>query len=583
MATVYRAYQPSLHRYVAIKVLPPQLTFDPEFVERFQREARAAAGLRHPNIVVIHDVAQENVGGVATHYIVMEYLEGQTLGDLIARQGALPPERALRIVEQVGAALDYAHQRGFVHRDVKPNNIFVGEGDRVTLTDFGIAKAASEAQQLTRTGAIMGTPEYMSPEQAEGEQIDHRTDIYALGVVLYQMLVGRVPFRGTTPHAVLHDVIYEAPPPPRRINPAITPAVEAAVMKSIAKQPNQRFQRGAHLTRALREAMAQGAGGAVRVPGAVPPGVGLAPATPAGAAAGSSRLPWILGGAALVLFLIIAGLLLAIAAGRDGDTPTPAPTFTLGVALVSETPPATATLAGGADTPAPTGVEATPTVPPDTAAPATEIPTPTTEPPTGTPSPTAEPPTDTPTPTPEPPTNTPTSTPTPTCSLAVDAELAGAWSRDRLGCPTAGASITWAAWEPFERGQMVWRQDVDRVFVLVRTSSSPVGGNWQAILDDWDGSNPEGVGMSPPPGLYEPKRGFGWVWRNFFGGPTGSLGWATDEEKGFCAKVQPFERGTLLHSNTVEFCEDALFNWARDPSFSPLFLALYDDGRWQKH
>ncbi|MBN1659567.1 MAG: serine/threonine protein kinase, partial [Anaerolineae bacterium] len=263
MATVYRAYQPSLHRYVAIKVLPPQLTFDLEFVERFQREARAAASLRHPNIVVIHDVAQESVAGAATHYIVMEYLEGQTLGDLIGREGPLPPERAVRIVEQVGAALDYAHQRGFVHRDVKPSNIFVGEGDRVTLTDFGIAKAASEAQQLTRTGAIMGTPEYMSPEQAEGEPIDHRTDLYALGVVLYQMLVGRVPFRGTTPHAVLHDVIYEPPPPPRRINPTLTPAVEAVVMKAIAKRPEQRFQRGAHLTRALREAIAQGRGGVV--------------------------------------------------------------------------------------------------------------------------------------------------------------------------------------------------------------------------------------------------------------------------------------------------------------------------------
>jgi hypothetical protein len=165
----------------------------------------------------------------------------------------------------------------------------------------------------------------------------------------------------------------------------------------------------------------------------------------------------------------------------------------------------------------------------------------------------------------------------------VDAELAGAWTRDSLGCPTANSSITWAAWEPFERGQMIWRQDVDSVYALAQTTSNPIGGTWQAILETWDGSNPEGVGMSPPPGLYEPKRGFGWVWRTFLNGPTGPFGWATDEEKGFCAKVQPFERGTLLHSNTVEFCEDALFNWARDPSFSPLFLALYDDGRWQKH
>ncbi|MEJ2210003.1 MAG: protein kinase, partial [Anaerolineae bacterium] len=144
MAVVYRAYQPSLNRYVAIKILPPQLSFDQEFIQRFQREARAAASLRHPNIVVIHDVGEaEGVGGAGTiHYIVMEYLEGQTLKDLIQHEGSLHPRRVAHIVEQIAAALDYAHQRGFVHRDVKPANIFVGEGDRVTLTDFGIAKAA---------------------------------------------------------------------------------------------------------------------------------------------------------------------------------------------------------------------------------------------------------------------------------------------------------------------------------------------------------------------------------------------------------------------------------------------------------
>ena len=159
MAVVYRGYQPSLNRYVAIKVLPPQLTFDEQFVERFKREARAAASLRHPNIVVIHDVGQEGQAGApAIHYIVMEYLDGLTLKELIDREGPMPVQRAARIVEQVGAALDYAHQRGFVHRDVKPANIFVGEGDRVTLTDFGIAKAAAEAEHLTRTGALMGTP-----------------------------------------------------------------------------------------------------------------------------------------------------------------------------------------------------------------------------------------------------------------------------------------------------------------------------------------------------------------------------------------------------------------------------------------
>lgn len=120
------------------------------------------------------------------------------------------------------------------------------------------------------------------------------------------------------------------------------------------------------------------------------------------------------------------------------------------------------------------------------------------------------------------------------------------------------------------------------VFVLVKTASSPARGDWEAILDKWDGTEGS-IGVPPPPGLYEPRRGFGWVWRTFLAGPTGSLGWATAEEKGFCAKVQPFERGTLLHSNTVEFCEDELFNWAREPSFSPLFFALYGDGTWRRY
>ncbi|HSJ55816.1 MAG TPA: protein kinase [Anaerolineae bacterium] len=388
MAVVYRAYQPSLNRYVAIKVLPPQLTWDAQFVERFKREARAAAGLRHPNIVVIHDVGQE--GDI--HYIVMEYLEGLTLKDLIDREGPLPAQRAARIVEQVGAALDYAHQRGFVHRDVKPANIFVGEGDRVTLTDFGIAKAAAEAEQLTRTGALMGTPEYMSPEQAIGEGVDHRTDLYALGVALYQMLVGQVPFHGTTPHAVLHNVIYESPPPPRRLNPAISPAVEGVVLKAIAKEPDRRFQRGAHLTRALRDAMA--APEAAYQPPPAPTMIGSraapSPARDSGPAAATrhraqrpaparqpeaqrSPLPWILAGIAGILVLVVAGLVLLLGGDRGATEGTPAPGSGVDVSTPGDvaevTPPAE-------QTPVPPATEAieTPAPPPDTVAVETSAP-----------------------------------------------------------------------------------------------------------------------------------------------------------------------------------------------------------------
>jgi Tol biopolymer transport system component/predicted Ser/Thr protein kinase len=378
MAVVYRAYQPSLHRHVAVKVLPPQFAFDRQFVERFQREARAAASLRHPNIVVIHDVGHQQ----GIYYIVMEYLEGRTLEQLIKQDGPLPPRQVARIVEQIASALDYAHQRGFVHRDVKPSNIFVGEGDRVTLTDFGIAKAASETQHLTRTGVLVGTPEYMSPEQAEGGMVDRRTDLYALGVMLYQMLVGRVPFRGTTPHAVLHAVIYEPPPPPRQISPDLSSTVESVILRAVAKQPEQRFQHGAELTAALRAALS---GTAPRPQPATP-----RQSTRPQPAVRQQRLPlvWVMTGVAGVLVLMLAVLFILLAGGGNGDQ-TSIPPTTQAVALTTPTPQAGDTLptSGPVDTPAPPSTTQVPsTKPPD-------LPTDTRPPPTPThvPSPTAIP------------------------------------------------------------------------------------------------------------------------------------------------------------------------------------------------
>jgi hypothetical protein len=324
MGVVYRAYQPSLNRHVALKVLPPQFVFDQQSVSRFQREARAAAALRHPNIVVIYDVGQEH----GIHYIAMEYLEGRTLKEVIEQEGRLHPRRAMHIVEQVAAALDYAHQRGLVHRDIKPANIFVPGGEdsdgargHVTLTDFGIARAAFETQQLTREGMLMGTPEYMAPEQATGGEVDERTDLYALGVVLYQVLTGRMPYQGHTPHAVLHNVIYEAPPPPRQVNPNLTPAVEGVILKAIAKQPEQRFQRGADLTRALRRAV-EGAGRESLVPEA-PRRPAPAVARPAAARPRkSSVLPWLLVAVALLVITgLVALLAVLLAGGRAPDLP----------------------------------------------------------------------------------------------------------------------------------------------------------------------------------------------------------------------------------------------------------------------
>ena len=378
MAVVYRAYQPSLNRHVAIKVLAPQLSFDQQFVERFQREARAAAKLRHPNIVVIHDVARQQ----EIYYIVMEMLEGLTLKQLIEDKGSLSPERATRIVEQVASALDYAHEQGFVHRDIKPANIFVGQNDHTTLTDFGIAKAASETQHLTRTGMLIGTPDYMSPEQAEGGTVDYRTDLYALGIVLYQMLAGRAPFQSTTPHATLHAVIYEPPPPLRQLRPDLSPAIESVVMRSISKQPAQRFRSGSEMVAALKASMAGRKVVAVQ-----------APPQPAQTLPPQRRSPvlWLVAALALVLVIVLAAAFLLL--GGDGGRATPTTAATS--IVIRDTPSATAgaTATGPASTAEPTATQAG--APTDTQPP----PSPTWPPPTDT----AVLPTDTPPPTEPPP------------------------------------------------------------------------------------------------------------------------------------------------------------------------------------
>jgi serine/threonine protein kinase len=326
MAIVYRAFQPSLNRYVAIKVLPPQLSFDREFVERFHREAQAAARLRHPNIVVIYDVGQQD----DVHYIAMELLEGHTLKDLIQQEGSLPSERVIHIVRQAASALDYAHRQGFVHRDVKPANIFVGPDDHTTLADFGIAKAAS-GTQLTRSGALMGTPEYMSPEQAQGLDIDHRTDVYALAIAAYQMLSGRVPFGGTTPHAVLYQQIHEPPPPIRTLRPDLSPALEGVLDKSLAKDPRARHGSAGAFAQALAGAVAHAVEdrSAVTAPEAQLKVVAPPPRSPAAQSVPGTRertpFPaWLWGLAGLaVVVLVVAVILLALGGGGDGTSLPP--------------------------------------------------------------------------------------------------------------------------------------------------------------------------------------------------------------------------------------------------------------------
>jgi len=253
MATVYKSYQASLNRYVAIKVLPAQLSMDTDFVERFRREALAAAQLRHPNIITIYDVASQQ----DLYFIVMELLEGRTLDQILREGQPIPLPRVVSIISQVASALDYAHSQGIIHRDVKPSNISVDEShdDRVTLMDFGLVKSRQDAA-LTMTGMIMGTPRYMAPEQAAAADVDQRVDIYSLGIVLFELLTGQAPFKGETPWEILREHAEQAPPSVSHLNPSLPKALDAVVLKAMAKKPAERYPSAGELTAAFEAAVA---------------------------------------------------------------------------------------------------------------------------------------------------------------------------------------------------------------------------------------------------------------------------------------------------------------------------------------
>lgn len=238
MADVYRGYDELLGRKVAIKVLHQQLSSDEAFVKRFRKEAQAAANLTHPNIVGIYDWGQFD----STYFIVMELVEGRSLRDVLRSEGPLLPRRATEIAAEVAAALSVAHRAGLVHRDVKPGNILLAPDGTVKVTDFGIARAWDDSQELTRTGAVMGTATYFSPEQAQGSKVDERSDIYSLGVVLYEMLTGQPPFRGDSPVAVAYQHVSAEAPPPSQMNPDVPAELDAIVMKALQKDPAARYQ-----------------------------------------------------------------------------------------------------------------------------------------------------------------------------------------------------------------------------------------------------------------------------------------------------------------------------------------------------
>ena len=237
MAEVYRARDRLLDRPVALKVLFPELSVDRSFVERFRREAQAAANLSHPNIVPVFDWGEDT----GTYFIVMEFIDGRPLSSILKTAGPLSAERTADIGAHVAAALGYAHKHGVIHRDVKPGNVLITDEGQVKVTDFGIARAINTEESLTQTGAVMGTATYFSPEQAEGIGVDARSDIYSLGVVLFEMVTGRPPFLGDTPVAVASKHVRDNPPVPREINASIPPTFEAIILKSMAKDPDYRY------------------------------------------------------------------------------------------------------------------------------------------------------------------------------------------------------------------------------------------------------------------------------------------------------------------------------------------------------
>src|SRR6266498_3105458 len=402
MAEVYEGHDRLLARRMAIKILLSQYAHDPAFLERFRREAQSAASLPHPNIVSVFDTGSDG----DTWFIVMELVAGNTLRDLIHLHGPVHPARAAEICSEVAGALAVAHARGIVHRDVKPGNVMLTTEGKVKVMDFGIARATA-VLSITQTFAVVGTAQYIAPEQAQGLEVDGRTDVYALGCCLYEMVTGQVPFSGPTPVAIAYRHVREEPTPPRALNPDVPPPLERVCLKAMAKRPEDRYQTAAEMQRDLERVRV---GEPVTVAGPLPSqqttqaigaaGYGEAATSLLGAGgtvAGTraaryaegvpeqrrGSLGWVL---AAILALVVVGLA-AFFITRAVTSPSTSPSTTV---TTPTTPPTSA--------PTTTEPPTTPTTRPPTSRPTTTRPPTTTEPPT---TPTTQPPT---TPTTRPPT-----------------------------------------------------------------------------------------------------------------------------------------------------------------------------------
>jgi beta-lactam-binding protein with PASTA domain/predicted Ser/Thr protein kinase len=247
MSEVHRGLDTRLGRDVAVKVLRADLARDPQFQMRFRREAQNAAALNHPAIVAVYDTGEVSADFGPLPYIVMEYVDGQTLREIVKTTGPMTQQKVIEVMADVCAALDFSHRHQIIHRDVKPANIMINRAGAVKVMDFGIARALGEGQNVTQTAAVIGTAQYLSPEQARGEAVDARSDVYASGCVLYELLTGEPPFTGDTPVAVAYQHVREDPRPPSEVNPGIPPALDAVVLKALSKNPANRYQSAAEM------------------------------------------------------------------------------------------------------------------------------------------------------------------------------------------------------------------------------------------------------------------------------------------------------------------------------------------------
>jgi tRNA A-37 threonylcarbamoyl transferase component Bud32 len=362
MATVYKAYHPALERYVAIKVLHPAFLQDAAFLNRFRREARLVARLEHPNIVPVYDFSEHE----GKPFLVMKYIAGKTLKARLG-EGPLTSAEGMRIVDAVGAALSHAHARGILHRDLKPSNVLLSDEGVVYLADFGLARIAASGESTLSSDMLMGTPQYISPEQARGDKnLDAGTDIYSSGVLLFEMIVGRVPFNADTPYSVIHDHIFTPLPRPSSLNPRVPEPVERVLLRALTKARADRYASIGDMVCAFRaavgattaEARAPGAvevdaaatavqaaspnraaggipGGEAPMPGDSPTAMPAAP----GAASPAGRKPgrrWFLAGGGLAFVCVCLGMVLVLSAGQPSGTPTPSPA---GVAETPSVPP----------------------------------------------------------------------------------------------------------------------------------------------------------------------------------------------------------------------------------------------------